>query len=459
MRRQFPILMCVFLLAACAPPEDDEGPADTGGGVVDTGQPDTTVSDTGGAADTGATPEDTGSGGGGNDVAMDTGGEGQDDDVFEGVDGDIPTQITTRGAKFSGRIGAFGEFSVRVLAQKGDIIRATFRRKDDTNWLPAITVFRLAGSREKLAYSVSQGGEAAHIPYKDEMLEEGWEIWQSGPHEFIMKNKLAKAGRFEFELECLRGPCAGDIDDSDKDGVSDPEDNCPSFANPKQADGDKDGLGDACDPDQGGNPFMGMKDDTLETSMRNDHKGHVTLSYGTARHQMFAKIDNKGGEVEGVYTGETIRTMDIPPPDQFNAEHTWPQSRGADSGPPQSDIHHLFPVTAEANKQRSNRRFGEVVTQVNWSKGGSKSGKNSSGYEAFEPRDGHKGDAARATFYFAVIYDKNIPDYEEQVLRQWHQQDPPDQAERKRNSAIFRVQNSRNRFVDYPSLVGAISDF
>ena len=35
--------------------------------------------------------------------------------------------------------------------------------------------------------------------------------------------------------------------DSDNDGVADPLDNCPSVANPTQADSDSDGLGDACD--------------------------------------------------------------------------------------------------------------------------------------------------------------------------------------------------------------------
>jgi len=40
--------------------------------------------------------------------------------------------------------------------------------------------------------------------------------------------------------------------DSDGDGVCDQTDNCPTVANPSQADGDGDGLGDACDPCTGG---------------------------------------------------------------------------------------------------------------------------------------------------------------------------------------------------------------
>lgn len=40
----------------------------------------------------------------------------------------------------------------------------------------------------------------------------------------------------------------GGVDDRDGDGVTDPADNCPAVSNADQADGDVDGLGDACDP-------------------------------------------------------------------------------------------------------------------------------------------------------------------------------------------------------------------
>ena len=45
--------------------------------------------------------------------------------------------------------------------------------------------------------------------------------------------------------------------DGDLDGISDASDNCPSMANPDQADADADGLGNACDPANGGDSRLG----------------------------------------------------------------------------------------------------------------------------------------------------------------------------------------------------------
>ncbi|MFB6262119.1 MAG: thrombospondin type 3 repeat-containing protein, partial [Bradymonadaceae bacterium] len=55
------------------------------------------------------------------------------------------------------------------------------------------------------------------------------------------------------------GDAKGDAcDDSDSDGIVDGSDNCPTVSNPKQRDLDGDGMGDACDPDADGD---GVRED------------------------------------------------------------------------------------------------------------------------------------------------------------------------------------------------------
>ena len=54
--------------------------------------------------------------------------------------------------------------------------------------------------------------------------------------------------------------------DSDRDGISDPSDNCPAVANATQADKDGDGVGDACDPLDGRPPQQQLAD--LDAAVR-----------------------------------------------------------------------------------------------------------------------------------------------------------------------------------------------
>lgn len=413
----------------------------------------------GGSSDT-ADP-DTGRDAGPVDTSRDTGEADPDtgSDTTDTASAGIPDAITTRGASFSGELPASGQISVRVTADKGDVVIMRLNKAGGSSWDPAMTLFRLGDAREKVAWSDPDDQSDAHLPYKDGEISNGWEFWNGGDHELLLKNKADTAGTFAFELTCKQGPCQGEIEDGDNDGTPDADDNCPLTPNEDQKDSDGDGLGDACDPDEGENPFAEFDNATLENKLRQDHRGHDAIDYGSARQHIFTSIDNEAGVVEGVYTGNTIRTDAIPPPSQFNTEHTWPQSRGSDTGPAESDMHHLFPVDADANSARSNDRLGNVASNADWSSGGSKSGVNAAGDPVFEPRDVHKGNAARAIFYFAVVYERDIPETEESTLRKWHNMDAVDAAERKRNAAIAEIQESRNRFVDYPSLVGNIEDF
>ncbi|RYZ37744.1 MAG: endonuclease I, partial [Myxococcaceae bacterium] len=81
------------------------------------------------------------------------------------------------------------------------------------------------------------------------------------------------------------------------------------------------------------------------------------------------------------------------------------------------------------------------------------------GRTVFEPPDAHKGNVARALFYFSTVYNKPIPQNEESVLKEWNTLDKVDAAEVKRNDVIETHQQNRNPFVDDPTLSERIADF
>ncbi|MFP4601235.1 MAG: endonuclease I family protein, partial [Persicimonas sp.] len=378
-------------------------------------------------------------------------------------DDGIPDEITTAGASFSGVMPASGSHEIDLVAEQSDKVVIWLRVDGEPEWNPSVSIFE-PGVDEALVWGNPQGNADAHIPYVESDLDEGWEFFNGGRFVLKLENFAGVEGNFEFTLECMSGPCSGG-DDADGDGVPDGEDNCPTVSNPDQIDTDGDGLGDACDPDAGNDPYEGMANSTLIEALQRAHQSHSGTTYTQARQHIFTDVDNHDGTVECVYTGQTLETTTLPDHNEWNVEHTWPQSRGADEGDPQADMHHLFPTTSSANQHRAAHYFGVVTRNVSWSEGGSKIGEDAEGATRFEPRDEHKGDVARALFYFASIYGANdssipsIPAHEEDTLRDWHQADPPDDAERARNQRIADIQSSRNPFVDYPGIVDRIDDF
>ena len=162
-----------------------------------------------------------------------------------------------------------------------------------------------------------------------------------------------------------------------------------------------------------------------------------------------------------VYSGENLIYTE---PFDFTANgysrehtycHSWMPTNPAQNLPEYSDYHHLFPSNLNnANILRSNNPLGEVVNETS-SFLGCKSGTNANGQTVFEPRDEHKGDAARAIMYEAICYTTvsgnswALPNSQDQmILKQWHFQDPPDNWEIARNDFIDSLQGNRNPFVD-----------
>lgn len=216
-------------------------------------------------------------------------------------------------------------------------------------------------------------------------------------------------------------------------------------------------------------PAEGQQGQALLQTLNQIVARHVNLGYDQGRDIMFGVVDDPQNNdmIACVYTdrqlqGVTNRTDAYRNGQGLNTEHTWPKSKGASGGPAKADLHHLFPTDINTNSKRSSFPFGEVV-RVQYENGGSKLGLNAQGQTVFEPRDDHKGDVARALFYFYTVYGRQASTsnfrVEEPVLHHWHAQDPVDASERLRNDTVFQYQKNRNPYVDRPEFVRLIGRF
>lgn len=221
-----------------------------------------------------------------------------------------------------------------------------------------------------------------------------------------------------------------------------------------------------------------LKDEALKTALYSLISAKQTvLGYDGARKILFGRLylknDGSKNYIEDVYCQKKFDAKAgvgpdaIPDGNMVNCEHTWPQSKFTGAFPKEmqkSDLHHLFPTDSRANSIRGNDDFTDVASDngvlatdnCTISKYGSSA---TSSNEGFEPPLVHKGNVARAIFYFSVRYKISIPKNEEEVLRRWNDLDPVDQDEIDKNEAIQTVQGNRNPFIDFPSLVQDINKF
>ncbi|MDB4505628.1 endonuclease [Saprospiraceae bacterium] len=219
----------------------------------------------------------------------------------------------------------------------------------------------------------------------------------------------------------------------------------------------------------------GKLGEELIIALQNTYTPVSTLGYGPARDILYSEIDNVGNDLFGIYSNFKV-TLD-PNEDPsisayqngagINAEHVYPQSKGASSEPQKSDLHNIFPSKVSVNEARSSCEFRDIedddtdkwffeATQSN-----STPSSNIDAYSekddedcGFEPRESVKGDIARAVFYFYTIYqsaadgaDPNFFHSQKEELYQWHLDDPVDATEENRNNGITDKQGNSNPFI------------
>lgn len=220
-----------------------------------------------------------------------------------------------------------------------------------------------------------------------------------------------------------------------------------------------------------------LNGEVLLSKLIEDFKPLQVLSYGQARDTMYGVIYNVQDSVRGIYTGHSLYLpKDVDPSTYLykdgknygiNAEHSYPQSKGAKTGNARSDMHHIFPSRIGANSSRGSIPFGEnddTDTDLWFFR--NKETANIPGNstidlyseytpQRWEPRESVKGNIARAIFYFYTMYkdqaDKADPYFfkeQQTTLCAWHDQDPVDELEWQRTKIIAQYQQGKaNPFV------------
>lgn len=179
---------------------------------------------------------------------------------------------------------------------------------------------------------------------------------------------------------------------------------------------------------------------------------------------------NKAGNIIGYYNGQSMNgTWDGGA--TYNREHTWPQSKGADSKIPMGyDMQSVRPAPANVNSSRGNKAYGEGNSTYYYNT--DDIAINNANYKT-ENMGSYHGDAARVILYDYIVYGEmgghknsyyngnaqllnklgssgvfeSLP-----ILLKWHMEDPPSLTEMVRNDGAQAYKGNRNPFIDYPEL-------
>lgn len=225
----------------------------------------------------------------------------------------------------------------------------------------------------------------------------------------------------------------------------------------------------AANPNGYYNSITGKKTQALKTALSTLLLNHTVQEYNSLW-SFFPSTDVRpDGTVWDMYSSN-VRSFGAT--SGMNREHSFPKSWwGGDVNMAYTDINHLFPSDGDANMAKSNYPLGEVGT-ASFNNGVTKVGTNvfpgySTSATVFEPANEYKGDFARTYFYMVTCYqnytwsymymvDQNVyptlKPWAINMLMKWHRQDPVSSKEINRNEAVFKIQNNRNPFIDYPQL-------
>lgn len=222
----------------------------------------------------------------------------------------------------------------------------------------------------------------------------------------------------------------------------------------------------------------GLAEGELKTALSTIIKKGKRLDYGSGSGKTwsgFEKTDlHPEGYVWDMYSYEKrIFPGNAKAPGGMNIEHSVAKSWwGGTQNDAYKDLYHLNPSDANANSARSNYPLG--IVEDGKKVGSLKIGSNTFGSEysgiCFEPLDEYKGDFARAYMYMFTCYEDlnwtgtNAPTmvknekypmlrpWSADLLLEWHRNDPVSEKEQYRADEIYKIQENRNPFIDYPEI-------
>ena len=217
----------------------------------------------------------------------------------------------------------------------------------------------------------------------------------------------------------------------------------------------------------------------LKTAAFQDIKTHISLSYDNMW-TYFPQTDFLPANPTEIWDMYSNNIVLFTAHSSIDKEHCVPNSwwggPDVDNQYAYGDLMNLFPSNNSINRSKGNNPLSEVgATTPAGNNGVSKSGTSITvGYtgSGFEPADEYKGDFARTYFYMATCYQDYTtwrtdstgqyeitggayPSFQAwaiPLLLKSVRMDPVSDKERIRNETVYRLQNNRNPYVDFPQL-------
>ena len=197
--------------------------------------------------------------------------------------------------------------------------------------------------------------------------------------------------------------------------------------------------------------------------------GSSQFSYNSLRYA-YVDVDkdlNISGNIIGYYDGYSLNGTWESGGKTWNREHTWPQSKGADSGIPMGhDMQSVRPANVAVNSDRGNTAYGENGKCYDPDEV-----KINNSYYVTANLGSYRGDCARVILYDYLVYGEagghknSLYNGNAQLLNKlgssgvfesiaillkWHMNDPVSLTEMVRNDGAQAYQGNRNPFIDYP---------